>query len=154
MDEEPHETELKFALPRERAEALLSELPDLARAKPRPLSSVYFDTDKRSLRRAGLALRVRKEDGLYVQTLKDAGDGAITRGEWESAVAGPEPALETLEKTPADRILGKGARIQPQFAVDVCRRSAEVEEAGSRIELSLDEGEAKAGARRAPFAEL
>jgi triphosphatase len=154
MDEEPREIELKFALPRERAEALLSEFPDLARAAARPLSSVYFDTDKRSLRRAGLALRVRREDGQFVQTLKNAGDGAYARGEWEAPLAGPEPALAPLEKTPAERVLGKGARLAAQFAVNVARRSAEVEEAGARVELSLDQGEAKAGDKRAPFAEL
>ena len=154
MDQGPRETELKFALPRERAEALLTELAPLAEAKVRAQSSVYFDTDKRSLRRAGLALRVRSEDGRFVQTLKDEGDGAFSRGEWEADLAGPEPALAKLEKTPADRVLKKGARIAPQFAVVVNRRSAEVEEGGARIELSLDEGEAKANGKTAPFAEL
>jgi inorganic triphosphatase YgiF len=148
------ETELKFALPRERAEALLAELPHLAGAPARPLTSVYFDTEKRSLRRAGLALRVREEGGRYVQTLKDEGDGAISRGEWEADLPSPEPALGKLDKTPAQRVLSKGAQVAPQFAVEVQRRSAEVEEAGGRIELSLDEGEAKANGRTAPFAEL
>ena len=154
MDDGSREIELKFALPRERAEALLSEFPDLARAAPRPLSSVYFDTEKRSLRRAGLALRVRQEDGRFVQTLKDEGDGALARGEWEASVAGPEPVLAPLEKTPAERVLSKGGRLAAQFAVEVARRSAQMEEAGACVEVSLDEGEAKAGDKRAPFAEL
>jgi inorganic triphosphatase YgiF len=152
MSDEPREIELKFALPARDGEAVAA-LPALAGARDRALTSIYFDTPRRSLRRAGMALRVRKEAGGFVQTLKNGGDGALSRGEWEAKVARAEPVPDQLARTPAARLL-KGARLSPQFTVEVRRRSADVLEGSSRIELSLDEGEVAAGGKRAPFAEL
>jgi len=154
MNAPPREIELKFALPPEKAPELLLELASLAQAEPRYLTSTYFDTDRRSLKRAGLALRVRRENGGYVQTLKGEGSGLLARTEWESRLQKPELAPELLAGTPAAPLLRKGAELAPQFTIEAKRRSAEVAEGASRVELSLDQGEAKAGDRRAVFAEL
>jgi inorganic triphosphatase YgiF len=154
MPAPPREIELKFALPPDRASELLAELAPLAQATPQDLTSVYFDTDRRSLKRAGLALRVRREDGEYVQTLKGAGDGLMTRSEWGAKVQGPQVAPELLADTPAAALIQRGGELAPQFTIQARRRSAQVSEGASRVELSLDEGEAKAGDKREPFAEL
>src|SRR5579864_1473619 len=150
----PMETELKFAAPAARAAEAAAQLKELASVEPRQQSSVYYDTDKLDLRRAGYALRVRREGDRFVQTLKDAGDGALSRGEWEARLAGPDPDLQILRGTPAGRILGKGARLAPIFTVDVRRRSADVAEGDSCVEISFDEGVAKAKGAEAAFAEL
>jgi len=154
MADAPREIELKFALPAARAAETLGAIAALGSAPPRALSSTYFDTAKGSLRRAGMALRVRREGEVCTQTLKDAGDGALVRGEWEARVAGPNPELDVLRGTPAGPLLPKGVRLAPTFVVDVRRRTADMVEGESRIELAFDEGVAKARGDEAPFAEL
>ena len=152
MSGEPREIELKFALPAAAAETIAA-LPMLAGAHDRVLVSTYFDTPRRSLRRAHMVLRVREEDSGFVQTVKTAGDGALVRGEWETKVTRARPILGKLAKTPAAALL-KGAKLVPQFTVEVRRRSADVWEGETRVELSLDVGEVRAGPKRAAFAEL
>jgi triphosphatase len=159
MADTPREIEMKFAIPADRAAdvvamlALTPGIEPLATAEPRQLVSTYFDTDKGALRRARMALRVRRSGDAYTQTLKDGGDGALTRGEWEVAVKGPAPNLAALKATPAARLVAK-ARLTPVYVVEVKRRTAEVVEGESRIELAFDEGVAKAKGHDAAFAEL
>src|SRR3954465_11042517 len=49
--------------------------PRLARLAPdrRSVSSVYYDTARQDLRRAGIALRLRRDGGRWLQTLKAQG---------------------------------------------------------------------------------
>ena len=156
----PREIELKFAIPAGRAAeaaaalALIPGIEALAAAEPRAMTSTYYDTDKGSLRRAHMALRVRRCGDSYVQTLKDGGDGALSRGEWEKPVKGPRPDLRLLKKTPATALLPKGVKLAPVYAVEVSRRSIDVVEGESRIEIAFDEGVAKAKSRQAAFVEL
>jgi triphosphatase len=152
MPKQPQEIELKFAAPVGRgAEAAIEAL---AGAAPRQLVSTYFDTPGGALKRAGLGLRVRREGEVLIQTLKDAGDGAFTRGEWEAEVRSNTPDRRALAKTPAAAILGKGGRLAATFEVEVRRRTADVVEGESLIEVSFDEGVAKARGEAAVFAEL
>jgi inorganic triphosphatase YgiF len=153
MADPPREIELKFALPAHRAAEIAAAIEALAGVRPRALTSIYFDTEKGALRRARMALRVRRSGEKYVQTLKDGGDGALSRGEWETAVKGPDPNLAALKSTPAAHLVAK-ARLVPVYLVEVQRRTAEVIEGESRIELAFDEGVAKAKGREAAFAEL
>jgi len=153
MPDAPKEIELKFAAPAGRTDAAAA-IEALAGAQPRELVSVYFDTPKGSLRRAGMALRVRRSADSFVQTLKDGGDGAFSRGEWETRLDGPEPDIGVLKHTPAARILGKAIRLAPVYVVEVRRRTADVSEGDSKIEIAFDEGAAKARGEEAPFAEL
>jgi triphosphatase len=152
MAQAPQEIELKFAAPL--APGGAAAIPELAGAEPKLLVSVYYDTAKGALRRAGYALRVRRHGDAFVQTLKDAGDGAFTRGEWEKPVRGPKPDMKALRATPAGPLLPKRAALKPIYVVEVSRRSADVEEGESRIEISFDAGLAKAAGREARFAEL
>jgi inorganic triphosphatase YgiF len=154
MADGPREIELKFAVPAARAAEALATLGALADAAPKTLVSTYFDTDKGALRRAGLALRVRRSGKRYIQTLKDAGDGAFSRGEWETEVKGPGLDLAALKHTPAHRLLAKGAKLVPVYRLQVRRRTLDVVEGESGIELAFDEGLAKAKGRNAAFAEL
>jgi triphosphatase len=154
MAKTPREVELKFALPRDQASEVAGAIGALADAPARRLNSVYFDTPKGALKRKGLTLRVRREDGgRFVQTLKEGGDG-LGRGEWEAKVKGPCPDLAVLRATPAGEVLARSAKLAPTFEVDVRRRSIDMSEAGSVIEVSLDEGVARAGNDEVPFSEL
>jgi triphosphatase len=153
MADTPREIELKFAVPVGRAAETAAAIEALAGAEPRALTSTYYDTAKGALRQAKMALRVRRSGERYIQTLKDGGDGAFTRGEWETPVKSPAPNRAALKKTPAARLVAK-ARLVPVYVVEVQRRTAEVVEGESRIELAFDQGVAKAKGHDAAFAEL
>ncbi len=125
----------------------------------RRLSAVYFDTPDRRLLARSAALRVRRENGNFVQALKIA-RGALDRLEHEATTRGSAPELELL---PADirPVLGAlyAEELTPVFATDVQRRRREiVRDDGfgrvSRVELALDEGEVSAGGRTEPILEL
>lgn len=114
------------------------------------LESVYFDTSDERLRKAMYVLRVRKTKDGYVQTAKGVGDGLIERLEWERPVEGPEPDLHALKETPLAKILGRKAKLSSLFRVAVERRSYEVEQGASRIEVALDNGRiTRPGGKRA-----
>ena len=153
MADAPREIEMKFAIPPGRAAEVAAAIEPLAGAAPRQLVSTYFDTEKGALRRARMALRVRRSGNRYVQTLKDGGDGALSRGEWETTVKDASPSPAALRATPAARIVAK-AKLAPVYVVEVQRRTVDVIEGESRIELAFDEGVAKAKGREAAFVEL
>jgi triphosphatase len=157
------ERELKLVAPREvllrLARAPLIEAQAAGPARAQRLESTYFDTGEEELRRHELALRVRRADGRFVQTLK-AGGGSV-RGEWESEVVGLVPDLEVL-KGPARGVPLDGVRagdLRPVFATSVERTSRELvvpdgNGAMAWIEVALDLGEVEAGGRRLDVAEL
>jgi inorganic triphosphatase YgiF len=141
------EIELKLAAP-------TSDLPLLEAALRRSapgacgaaavLTSTYFDTPDRALRRAGIVLRVRRERGRFVQTVKAAGagdGGLLARGEWEDVVAGDQPdrdAPRSGEHLPADAF----AALRPLFVTDVTRTVVELHPSpGTCVEAAIDRGE-------------
>jgi inorganic triphosphatase YgiF len=154
MSQTPREIELKFVLPAARVAEVAAAIPELADAASKRQVSVYYDTAKGALRRAGFAMRVREAGGAFTQTIKDAGDGVMSRGEWETSLTGPKPDLVRARATPAGRALSKAGPLAPQFTVEVSRRKADVIEGESHIELALDAGVAKARGEEAAFAEL
>ena len=155
-DPGPRETELKFLIDREGL-ARFHALPGFALpGGATRLRSVYFDTPRGDLWAAGVSLRVREAAGAFVQTVKRGGssDGP-TRGEWEHPVASSRPDLSALAKTPAAGVLdGHEAKLQAVFSTTV-RRTTWVWRRGSgAVELSLDEGDIRAGRRTASIREL
>ena len=156
---EPIEAELKLACDAVDLKGL-QDHPRLTGAKSQAetrLNSVYFDTADQDLRQAGFVLRVRDGDGRYVQTAKSAGDGLFERSEWEREVSGPKPDRAALDGTPLADVLGKKARLKSLFTVAVERRTYEVEEGESLIEVALDHGrieKAGAGSGTLPISEL
>ena len=118
--------------------------------------STYYDTSDLDLRKAALSLRVRQEDGVWIQTVKSeaAAKGRLGRGEWSSAIAGPAVDLARAMETPARRIL-KGRQAPPAlFSVSVERLTLDLRSPDSLIEAALDRGTLTAGARSAPVLEL
>jgi triphosphatase len=85
-----HEIELKFLIAPESSNVILARLE--GREAVRQLDATYFDTAGHALRKAGFGLRIRDGENGRKQTLKSASSGGVfARGEWESAVEGPEP---------------------------------------------------------------
>jgi len=78
------EREIKLRLTRQ-------AFPRLARLAPdrRSVASVYYDTARQDLRRAGIVMRLRRDGGRWLQTLKAQGvqhAGLAQRAEWELPV--------------------------------------------------------------------
>jgi triphosphatase len=122
----------------------------------RRLISTYYDTPELRLRHLGMTLRVREQEGCFIQTVKRDGADALRRGEWEDQLADcrPDPnAAESGKQLPDD----VGEDLRPLFATHVTRTTVELEPAPStHIEAAIDEGEIRAasGEQTAPVSEI
>jgi inorganic triphosphatase YgiF len=163
----PTEIELKLALD-PRAASRVARLPSLrtratGAATTRTLRSTYFDTPDEALRRAGIALRLRRDGRVWLQTVKSAGTataGLHTREEGEHRVRGGAIDLAKIDDADLQRRLAKwqaAGELAPRFAT-VFRRTAWLLQTadGAAIECALDRGEIRTpdGARSASICEV
>jgi inorganic triphosphatase YgiF len=121
--------------------------------------STYYDTRSQELRKAGVALRVRRSGRRWLQTVKGAGDtiGALhRRPEYEWAMPSSRIDARKLATTPWRGVFEATAgRLRPVFVTDVRRTAQALAFAdGTRATLSLDAGEIRAGRKRAPLTEI
>lgn len=159
------ETELKFQVPAARRAGLRSAVATRTALRTR-LQAVYVDTDDDRLAAAGLALRLRKEGRLWVQTLKGRGDGLLQRQEHELPLPAQrgEPPLDPARHAGTavgERLLqllqaqpGGPAALVALYRTDIQRLHRTVSHAGARIELALDEGWIIAAGQRLPVFEI
>ncbi|MFM8267547.1 MAG: CYTH domain-containing protein [Ilumatobacteraceae bacterium] len=152
------EIELKFHIP---AGRLPDVVRDLGPAVTHHLEAVYVDTPDDRLASAGLAWRLRRDEGIWVQTLKAARSDSIVRLEHEVPHRGPhqpplDPTLHAGSEVGRrlDDILTEGASPTERFRTEIERRLRVVRTAGSTIELALDVGVIRAGGRTAEVCEL
>jgi inorganic triphosphatase YgiF len=156
------EVELKFSIdPRdhgalERAAALAG-----AAATRERLETTYFDTPDGELAARGLALRLRKAGGRWIEGLKagESGTGGLhARHEWEHERAGPGIDLALYARTPLGDLEDAATlheRLAPAFRVSMMRTAWQVAAAdGSRLEVALDAGEVEARSRSEPISEV
>ncbi|MCE9664245.1 CYTH domain-containing protein [Halomonas sp. M5N1S17] len=159
------EVEMKLALGRDGPERLCRH--PLLQGQPEAtqrLANTYFDTPRGELEAARMALRLRRCDDAWVQTLKTSGEvggGLSRRGEWEWPVAGGalnEGALDRqgLAALPPMAELGTDVleRLEARFTTDFERRLWLLDHAGATIEVALDQGEIRAAGRVVPIREL
>ncbi len=155
------ERELKFLVGAEAFDAALA-LPLLGGpdgGSSRRLESVYFDTDHADLAGAGVALRIRRVDGGFVQGLKRAADsdrGAFEREEREVKSPSAEPDLALFDETAARdlaKIVG-GESLAAKFGSDVRRTTRTIAFASAELEIAFDSGFLFAGERREPVREI
>ena len=128
----------------------------LLKGKGRPvtqrLRSIYYDTPALDLLKQGIALRVRRENGAWVQTVKGEGTvraGLHERAESEARVSGPEPDLARIENNTLARALHPPRirdELKPVFVTDF-RRSRRLlsPREGTAIEASIDQGVIRSG---------
>ena len=159
------EIELKFQVPAAHRAALRRAVAT-ASARTTRLQAVYADTAGQHLAAAGLALRLRKEGRVWVQTLKGRGDGLASRLEHEVRLppqAGmPEIDAQRHAGTPVGAALAaalhnastEGAALQPQYRTDIARLHRRVRFGGALIELAFDSGRLLAGERTAKVCEI
>ena len=167
MPPSPTETELKLALDpshvdRLRRSAVLSK----AVCTEVDVDNVYFDTSTRLLQRHQMALRVRRIDGRWLQTLKAAGksSGAVSRrGEWETParVLHRQGRLDLarLAASPLTELLAKQKSrpaLRPVFRTRFRRALWVIQRGDATIEVALDVGEINADATklREPICEV
>lgn len=157
------ETELKLAVSAAAMRRLAAHA--LLRPATRPLirrlRAVYFDTPEFDLRHAGIALRVRRDGGRWIQTLKGGGAaqaGLHRRLEAESEVAGAIPDVAAISGHEWDGVLSDPqmrARLRPVFVATFTRSSRLIEVGpGVAVEACLDRGEIRAGDLTEPLCEL
>jgi inorganic triphosphatase YgiF len=157
----PSETELKLWLHSGDIEAFRA-LARLRRARPHqePLRTIYFDTPDFKLASHGIALRVRRTGGCWVQTLKTEGErggGLSKRLELESPVGKPMPDLSRLPAEVADRLIRKKwrAALVPVYETRFLRTAWNLRTPdGSRVEVALDRGKILAGKKSEALCEV
>lgn len=124
----------------------------------RLLHGIYFDTPDFELMRRGVALRLRKVGGKWLQTVKAESRqaGALSvRPEWEVPVRGGRLDIGRLpEAAQAYFTPDIVAALEPCFSTRFERTAWQIEHAGNRLELALDRGEIRAGRRRLPILEV
>lgn len=118
--------------------------------------SIYFDTSEGDLAAAGVSLRIRRTGKRRTQTVKSSASssaGLFTRTEWERTVEDDVPVVsEDISVSP---LAGMTAdRLVQVFEVDVTRRTWDVSDGDTVIEVVLDQGEIRATDRRTPVCEL
>jgi inorganic triphosphatase YgiF len=145
------EIELKLTL-HLRHTARIRRHPLLSNITPeqRPLLSIYFDTPKFDLLQRGIALRVRRVDDHWVQTLKAEAQsvGALSsRPEWEMAMTnGTSPDFSVLPQTALDLLAGiKLKHIAPVFTTEFERTTWQIGNNKAQAEVALDIGKIYAG---------
>lgn len=158
------EIELKLLLTQAEAAAFWRRAvaAGLAQAAPKPrlLRSIYFDTQDHALKRARIALRMRRDGRRWVQTVKAkaALHGGLSRVEEFEAPA-PGGRLD-LALIPDEALRAEIARLASDAPLaPVCksaiRRAAGLVTGpgGVTAELAVDQGEIIAGEARAPLQE-
>ncbi|HYI40667.1 MAG TPA: CHAD domain-containing protein [Allosphingosinicella sp.] len=155
------EVELKLEIPSGEIETLRA-VPLLGDPKRRPESqrTVYYDTLKGDLRKAGYSLRLRQKERSFVQTVKHRGSdsgGFSSRAEWEKKNDEAALDFEALKATPVGKLLSKRdmrKRLQPVSETRVLRTMWLVRREESAVELILDEGRIVSNGREEAISEI
>jgi inorganic triphosphatase YgiF len=157
------EREIKFILAPEAARRVARHVRASGPWRRRIVSSAYYDTANERLRRAGVALRFRRDGTRRLQTLKAdaaAHAGLATRTEWELPAPGGKlepaafPRTEIMAATGLD-LERVAKKLRPVFETRFTRRSAPVAlDGAARAELSVDVGYVATQGRREPINEL
>jgi triphosphatase len=124
------------------------------------LEAIYFDTPDFDLQRKGASLRVRRESGHWIQTVKWAGGvrgGLHERNELEVEVPGPTPDCEKIVHPDLDPLFRSAhltGALRAVFETHITRSSRMITVDGATLEASLDRGEIRSGERTEAVSEL
>lgn len=156
------ETEFKLSCSPPTATALVRHLTRLTGMRPQrlQLKNTYYDTPQQDLRSRGIALRIRQQGSVLLQTVKCAGQvhgGLSKRPEWETPYTGHldfgavddtdvRTQLECLARLPGYR-----ATLRTDFSRNIWHWQPD---ALTEIEIALDRGSISAGGREESICEL
>jgi inorganic triphosphatase YgiF len=153
------ELELKFEIaPRDAQRLARDPLLAWAPVSQEDQTSVYFDTPKGKLRKAGYTLRLRRSGRKITQTVKASGPdaGLFDRDECECAVRSMRPDFRAAKKTPMGPLL-KGrtqAKLRAVAKMRIERTIWPVDDGHSLIEVTTDIGRVEGGECEARVSEL
>ncbi len=161
------ETEIKLRVSRETL-AALREHPLLKKRNKsgwerRELTNQYFDTPERDLAKAKVALRLRRDGDVVIQTLKTRGQsvaGLSERNEYDWQLDKPKLDLKKLDGDCwPEELAGLDKKtLKPIFTTDFVRERAEIAwgrgKAKVVIEAALDLGQVVAGKQKEEICEL
>jgi triphosphatase len=157
------EREIKFTLTPTAARRVARHVPAAGPWRRRTVSNAYYDTANERLRRAGVALRLRRDGARWLQTLKadsSAGAGLSARAEWEMPAphgrldVAAFPREEIMAATGLD-VARLATRLRPMFETRFARRSAAVVvDSATRAEICVDRGYVAVGERREAISEI
>lgn len=156
------ETELKFQIP-PAALAAVRRAVATAGACVQALDASYLDTPDDRLAQARIALRLRREGGQWVQTLKAAGSHALHRLEHNVAIPGTQvPVLDLARHHGSAAAQALQAVLSPaqagllteRYRTEIQRTLRPLRCQGAVVELALDEGAIVAGPHRLAVCEL
>jgi adenylate cyclase len=156
------EIELKLSLPPSAQRAVLRHplLRSAAERKTEKLANTYFDTPDQALKKRGVALRLRRQGRVLLQTVKCAGEtsgGLSSRPEWETPYTGQFDfsvidAADVRAWLERPKIAG---RLVPVFETVFTRTTWRLETApGICVLVMLDRGWIAADGRREIISEL
>ena len=159
------EIELKFLLDELTSSELWARVKasKLANGSPktRTLRSIYLDTPEHALKKAGIALRLRRDGRRWIQTVKTKAElhGGLSQvGEVENPAPGGRLCLEAIpDAAVREEIVHRvnGAPLQPVCETVIRRSASELSlEDGTRAELAIDVGEIRAVERSAELREV
>jgi triphosphatase len=116
--------------------------------KQQRLVSTYFDTPELSLIHQGVGLRLRNENGRWLQTVKCTGqvkNGFHQREEWEHALTSEQFDLKQLKQTPLVEMIDDltiWPRLKPVFTTAFERQILQLSLPDkTEVELAYDRGE-------------
>ena len=117
------------------------------RSQRATLASTYYDTAAGRLRRDGIALQVRKQNGRYIQIVDKAdieGETLLARCEWEDVIDGERPDLRAPNgSTHLLEALGD-TELREQFTTAVHRTTFMLQpDSATQIAVSIDKGESR-----------
>ena len=125
------------------------------------LFSAYYDTAGGHLRKNGVALRLRRQDGRWIQTVKNTGSahgGLHQRNEHETEVAAQLPSFPAMLDAGIGELIGEREvreSLDVIFTTEFDRAAVLLEPVpGTAIEVALDQGVIAAGQRRDPICEI
>ena len=156
------EVELKFQIP-DAARAAVRRAVNTGTARTERLVARYLDTADGRLAAAGVAVRLRREGGRWVQTIKAARGAAVVRLEHEVTLAAQRgtPAFDATRHAGTEAgaalmaALGEDAGpLEVVFETDVRRTHRLLRSGGATVELALDVGMLRAGSSQASLHEI
>lgn len=161
------ETELKMAFFTKEVwdniteESFLKKLTIPGTFKCQTLETIYYDTPSYSLRKAGLALRVRKQGNEWIGTVKGEGSstgGLHERPEWSVVLTGPEPGLRLFLTLPVGERIEKAVGEEPLVMLlktTFTRKSMDLRlPKGGVLEFAADFGEIITPEQSKPIREI
>lgn len=148
------EQELKLHV-QEPSRQAVKDIVNTATAKTVHLHAFYFDTPERELAQAGIALRLRKESDIWIQTIKLPGGDALSKIEYNHSRPEPTLDLNLYIGTPAEQAFKQlKSDLTARFETDIYRTLRLEETPHGVLELAYDNGFIRSTNLEIPVCEL